>query len=341
MTDLESSTALATAKNKKTKRKKKLERSICCYRTDPDGKRKRRGRKRKTALPEGEEGESTDSSGDEDGGDDVDVSAPVPIGGGGLHRLGKHRDELQDAFGASLDESQGSRPFFITKAKRAKLKEDWNDESDLDDVPHLAGPTSHFGGTHPIHHHHHFDEDEHVSAINGSSGHGHHGHHGHHSASSSSTTSSRPINVPSSGASHGGSAAGQHSNPMAVPSKSGNGAASNRPGAQQQQHHDDFAHFNIYPELLTLPSPASGSHQHSQMWFPSPRTTASAFAPHPFETGESHFVSSPIISGLAHSFGNSCGSTSYLNHTPTTQKGFHDFYPSGPSDNPSFDGFIL
>ena len=284
---------------------------------DPDGKRKRRGRKRKTALPEGEE-EETDSSGDEEVGED-DATAPMPIGGA-LAR--KHRNDELEAFGASLDESQGA--YHIAKAKRAKLKEDWNDEADLDvdGVPHLAGPTSHFGGAHPMHHHHHFDEDEHVSAINGrGSNHGspfaqgHPAHRGSFSAGSNSN--------------------GQQSNStpaMAVPGRARTGSAT--------AQHDDFAHFNIYPELLTLPSPVSGSHQHSQLWFPSPRTT-SAFTAAPFETGESHFVSSPIISGLAHSFGNSCGSTSFLNHTPTTQKGFHDFYPSGSSDNPSFDGFIL
>jgi hypothetical protein len=193
--------------------------------------------------------------------------------------------------------SQGSRPFFITKAKRAKLKEDFSDD-DMDDVPHLAGPASHFGVHHM--HHHHFDEDEQVSAINGAQN----------------------------------SANG--SGPMAVPrSRSHSGA----PGVA----HEDFSHFNIYPELLTLPSPVSGSHQHSHMWFPSPRN--SQFGAHmPFEMGDAHFVASPIISGLAHSFGNSCSSTSYLNngHTPNTTKGFQDFFPSGSaSGDPSFEGFIL
>lgn len=266
-------------------------------------------------MPEGEE-ESTDSSGDEDVGEE-DVTAPMPIGGAMAMRM-KHRNDDLEAFGASLDESQGA--YHIAKAKRAKLKEDWNDDGDLDvdGVPHLAGPTSHFGGAHQMHHHHHFDEDEHVSAINGRN----------HAGNAS----------PFTGQSHRGSfsggsnsAAQSNSTPaMAVPGRKMSAGASG---------HDDFAHFNIYPELLTLPSPASGSHQNSQ-WFSSPRTT-SAFTGHPFETGDAHFVSSPIISGLAHSFGNSCGSTSFLNHTPTTQKGFHDFYPSGSTDNPSFDGFIL
>lgn len=229
----------------------------------------------------------------------------------------KHRNDDLEAFGASLDESQGA--YHIAKAKRAKLKEDWNDEDlDVDGVPHLAGPTSHFGANHQMHHHHHFDEDEHVSAINGRPA----------GAATSPFAQGHPAGRRSSFSSNNGQSS--HSTPaMAVP-----GRKSSVGG------HDDFAHFNIYPDLLTLPSPASGSHQHSQMWFPSPRTTSSAFSAHPFETGDAHFVSSPIISGLAHSFGNSCGSTSFLNHTPTTQKGFHDFYPSG-SENPSFDGFIL
>jgi len=297
-------------------------------RADPDGKRKRRGRKRKTALPEGEE-DSGSSSGEEDGPEEGEVSAPAPIliAGGGLNRK-HHHDDMP--FGASLDacESQGSRPFFITKAKRAKLKEDFSDESDLDDVPHLAGPASHFGGHHhhPQHmHHHHFDEDEQVSAINragGSSG-----------ASNSASVSASVSTVISTT-----TTTSNGTNPMAVPRANKSGMLGVPSG-----NHDDFAHFNIYPELLTLPSPVSGSHQHSHMWFPSPRNSTSHFgAAHPFEMGDAHFVASPIISGLAHSFGNSCGSTSYLNHTPTTQKGFHDFFPSGSSENnPSFEGFIL
>lgn len=267
---------------------------------DPDGKRKRRGRKRKTPLPDGEEADSSGSS-DEDGNEDVDVTAPVPIAGGmnrakHHHHHHHHSDDLHETFGVSLgDMSQGSRPFFITKAKRAKLKEDFSDDDDdMDGVPHLAGPTSHFGGMH----HDHFDEDDQVSAING---------------------------APNGGA--GGSG------PMAVPrGRSMSGAAG---------HHDEFSHFNIYPELLTLPSPVSGSHQHAHMWFPSPRN--SQFGAHmPFEMGDAHFAASPIISGLAHSFGNSCSSTSYMQHTPNANKGFQDFFPSGSaSDNPSFEGFIL
>lgn len=271
---------------------------------DPDGKRKRRGRKRKTALPGEEGGSESDSS--TDGEEDVGLpngSDPMPI----RHDKQHTHDDLHDhGFGASLGDvdpamSQGSRPFFITKPKRQKLKEDYSDDSDMDDgLPHLAGPANHFG----VPMHTQFDEDDHISALSSNKG-------------STST-------------------------PMAVPgrSKSSSGGLNVTSGAMQA-HHEDFAHFNIFPELLTLPSPASGSQSQAAMFFPSPRNGGgNGFGSHHLlDVGDAHFAASPIISGLAHSFGNSCGSTSFLN-TPV-QKGLHDFYPSGSNDNPPFEGFIL
>lgn len=297
-------------------------------------------------MPEDEDGSGSSSSGEEDLGDVPGESMPIGISRNKHSHHHHHDSDLVDQFGASLDacESQGSRPFFITKPKRAKLREEFSDDSDLDDVPHLAGPTSHFG----VHHMHHFDEDEAVSAIGGGQGQG--GSNGGREMNGmpGSASSSNPL---TSGSSLHASAT---SGPMAVPRAKRTGSVSGVPGAGA--HHDDFAHFNIYPELLTLPSPASGSHQHAHMWFPSPRNTnGGPLLPgglhgghHPFEMGDAHFVASPIISGLAHSFGaNSCGSTSYLN-TPNGQKGFHDFYPasggggaSSSDHHPSFDGFIL